>query len=63
MIEAIVGFIGMALLATIGWAFEVHADVEKLKQRDEDLKEFIEARFETVNTRLDRIEQRLNERD
>ena len=56
----LVGIIGAIGLAALGWAFQLSNRVAVLEQRDTDLIALIEARFGSVNQRLDRIEVQLD---
>lgn len=64
MLEALIGILGTACLAIIGWAFNINSKVSVLEQRDNDLKDamtqLIESRFDSTDSRLDRIERVLN---
>jgi hypothetical protein len=60
MLEAIIGLLGTALLGTLGWAVQLSSEVKIVKTEQEGLKELIEAKFDEVNRRLDRIERAMN---
>ena len=63
LFEYFLGFVGVmsaAGLALLGWAFQLSNRVAVLEQRDTDLIALIEARFSSVNQRLDRIEVQLD---
>ena len=63
LFEYFLGFVGVmsaAALALLGWAFQLSNRVAVLEQRDTDLIALIEARFGSVNQRLDRIEVQLD---
>ncbi len=66
MFEALAGIAATAYLGAIGWLFASLSDtssrVAALEQRDEDLKEFINQRFDSLEQRLSRIEQRIDVR-
>ena len=50
------GFLGL-----FGWVISVSSKVAVLEQRDLDLKELLEQRFDSLEQRLDRIEATLDE--
>ena len=71
MWESIVGVLGVAVMGVIGWAFTLNskvavltADNENLKYTIEsdkvNLKELMEARFNSMERRLVRIEAKLD---
>lgn len=60
MLDTLIGIIGSACLVIIGWAFKINSQVAVLEQRDEDIKELLESRFDDVDSRLERIERAMN---
>lgn len=59
MLEAVVSFLGVATLAIFGWAFQLSNRVSVVETENEGLKELINTKFDEVNRRLDRIEDKL----
>ncbi len=60
MLEAIIGVMGTAFLAVLGWAIQLSGEVKVIKAEHDGLKELIESKFDGVNQRLDRIEKAMN---
>ena len=64
MFETLLGIISTAVIGSIGWLFVSHTEVKSsvsvLKQRDEDYTTIMNAQFNSVNQRLDRIERAMN---
>ena len=70
MLTTIVGIIGSALLAVIGWAFSLNSRVAVLEsdraqatRREEGLKELVNIKLEGISLRLERIERKLDRED
>lgn len=77
MLSALVGLIGAALLAVIGWAINMQsrvsvleADKEAAEKREDGLKELVDVKLESIlvmvrscNTRLDRIEKKMDKEE
>ncbi len=61
MLESIVGIIGAALLATIGWAFTLNSRVAVLEADRAGLKELFATQLQDIRNRLERIEDKLDE--
>ena len=59
MLEAIVSFLSMAVLAVIGWAFQISNRVSVIEVENDGLRELINTKFDEVNRRLGRIEDKL----
>lgn len=59
MLEAIVTFLGAALLGVFGWAFQISNKISVIEAEYEGLRELINEKFKGVNDRLDRIEDKL----
>lgn len=67
MLSAVVGVIGAALLAVIGWAFNLQSRVSVLEADKVSLRELLDAKLESISgqiagatVRLDRIERKLD---
>ena len=64
MLDWIAGILSTALLTVFGWAFHINTKVNVLDQQQKDFKGFIadllDAKFEAVKNRLDRIDRSLN---
>lgn len=60
MLEGIVGILGTAFLAVVGWALHLSTRVSVLETQSEGLKELLEVKFDEVNRRLGRIERAMN---
>jgi hypothetical protein len=56
MLEAIAGTFGVAFLAVFGWAYTLSNRVLVVETSYNGLEELIEAKFDEVNRRLERIE-------
>lgn len=56
--------VGAALVAVVAWVFQMNTKVNVIEQKHEDFKEslekLIDAKFEAVADRLERIERALN---
>ena len=64
MLDWIAGILSTALLAVFGWAFHINTKVNVLDQQHKDFKgylaELLDAKFDLVHQRLDRIDRSLN---
>lgn len=60
LLEIFTGLIGAATLGIFAWAFSLNSKVAVLIQRDEDYKDLVNTRFDSVDHRLSRIESALN---
>lgn len=60
MLETIVGIIGAAVLAVIGWAVALSSRVAVLEADKISLKELLDAKLENITVRLARIESMLD---
>jgi hypothetical protein len=64
MIEAIVGLIGMGVLAVFGWAYnqntQIHSRISVLEADKVSLRELINVHFNALELRLERIERKLD---
>lgn len=71
MLNTLIGVLGAALLAVIGWAFNLQSRVSIYSQRHDDLlrlidtkfdamSEMVDTKFDSSNQRLERIERALN---
>ena len=60
MLETMMSVMGTAVLGVFGWALHLNTRVSVLESQRESLKELIEARFDAVENRLDRIERAMN---
>ena len=59
MLETLVGVLGTGMLGVITWCFRINSRVAVLEAGKSDLKELIGTKFDEVNRRLERIEERL----
>lgn len=48
MLSTVVGILGTAVLAVIGWAFQLNSDLNVQKQRHEDLLKLIDTKFDAL---------------
>ena len=60
MLETIVGILGTAFLLVVGWTIQLGNRVSVLEKGEEDLTELLNARFDAIDARLDRIDRSLN---
>lgn len=58
-IEALFGGLTTLILAVIGWAFSINSRVNVTQQQNIDMKDLIEAKFETAFQRFDGFDTRL----
>lgn len=58
--EAILGTMGAGFLAVLGWAYTLSNRVLIVETEYEGLKDLINAKFESVEERLERIENGMN---
>lgn len=59
IVAAVVGFIGLVIMAIIGWAFSITNRVSVLEADKTSLKEFISIQFEDLKNRLDKLEEKI----
>lgn len=60
MLDIFAGLLGTALFGALGWAVQLSNRVSVVEAEHEGLKELIEAKFDGVYQRLDRIEWAMN---
>ena len=60
MLEAVVSTLGVGMLAVFGWAIQLGNRVTTLETRDADLEKLLDAKFQPIYQRLDRIERAMN---
>lgn len=61
MLVALLSLLGSGtFVAAVGFIFSLGTRVTKLEAHQEDLPQFIEVQFDSVNKRLDRIERAMN---
>ena len=60
MIETIVGILSTAFFIVVGWTIQLGNRVSVLEKGAKDLDILINARFDAVDARLERIERSLN---
>ena len=60
MIETLMGILGTAFLLIAGWTMRLGNRVSVVETKQTDLETLINARFDAVDDRLDRIERSLN---
>ena len=66
MLEYLYNFISACTVGIIGWSFHTSNRITRLEQSQMDLKEYIKdlftQRFDSVDTRFERLEKQLNGR-
>lgn len=60
MFTTLISFLGTGAIACIGFFYSLGSRITKLETKQEDLPALIEAKFDAVELRLDRIERSLN---
>lgn len=60
LVAPIIGVLGTALLAVVGWSFSLGTRVSVIESKHEDLLTLINTRFNEVDRRLGRIEKVMN---
>lgn len=60
VVGTILSILGAGLLGVMGWAVRIGNKVAVLEADKNSLKEFINARFDEVTRRLDRIDKKLD---
>lgn len=63
MLEAAVGVLGVMLTAVIGWAVTMSNRVAVLEADKDSLSVLIQARFDDVTRRLQRIENKMDKEE
>jgi hypothetical protein len=60
MLEALVGILGTAVLGVFGWSFSISNRITKMETKQEDLPKYLDAKFDGLDARLERIERAMN---
>lgn len=64
MLTVLLGIFGTSVVGSVGWisqkAFLLEKRVTIIETKQEDLPDLINAKFEDMNRRLDRIERNMN---
>lgn len=59
-IKYLLSVLGMSILAIFGWGFNLSNRVTAIEQKQMDIPDLLDAKFDSVNFRLERIERALN---
>lgn len=59
MLQTILGIIATIGIGAFAWAATIHQKVGILEARDEDLRDFLDTRFDAVNNGVEDVKNRL----